>query len=124
MAVPSQLPTIAQNETFGGVTFHVEGELVPVLHLELKDVPVYFEHHILLWKDPAVEIGLKPLKGAVPRLSPGGDSRERPYGLMRVDVSAARVVRRSTLPALGKPPRHRVVHERRVAARYRDTSVP
>jgi hypothetical protein len=36
MAVPTQLPTTAQNETFGGVTYHIEGELVPALHLELS----------------------------------------------------------------------------------------
>jgi len=53
MAVPTQLPTTAQNETFGGVTYHIEGELVPALHLELSNTGVYFEHHILLWKDPA-----------------------------------------------------------------------
>jgi uncharacterized protein (AIM24 family) len=32
---------------------------------------VYFEHHILLWKDPAVEIKLHPLKGAFKRLLAG-----------------------------------------------------
>ena len=30
MAVPIQLPTTTLNETFGGVTYHIEGELVPV----------------------------------------------------------------------------------------------
>ena len=33
MAVPVQLTTNVQNETFGGVTYHIEGELVPALHL-------------------------------------------------------------------------------------------
>ena len=47
MAVPIQLPTNTLNETFAGVTYHIEGELVPVLHLELSSVRVYFEHHIL-----------------------------------------------------------------------------
>jgi uncharacterized protein (AIM24 family) len=71
MAVPKQLPTSALNETFGGITYHIEGELVPVLHLEITDIGVYFEHHILLWKDPAVQIELHPLKGAFKRMLAG-----------------------------------------------------
>ena len=65
MAVPVQLTTNVQNETFGGVTYHIEGELVPALHLELSNTGVYFEHHILLWKDPAVQIAMHPMKGGV-----------------------------------------------------------
>jgi uncharacterized protein (AIM24 family) len=71
MAVPVLLPTAIRDESFGGVTYHLEGELVPVLHIELARVPVYFEHHILLWKDPNVHIGLKPLKGAFKRVLAG-----------------------------------------------------
>ncbi len=64
MAVPVQLTTNVQNETFGGVTYHIEGELVPALHVELGSTGIYFEHHILLWKDPAVQVALRPMKGA------------------------------------------------------------
>ncbi len=71
VAVPTLLTTQAQDETFGGVTYHIQGELVPVLHVELSALPVYFEHHILLWKDPAVEISIKPLKGAMKRVLSG-----------------------------------------------------
>ena len=71
MAIPTQLPTVAQNETFGGVTYHIEGELVPALQVELNSTGVYFEHHILLWKDPAVLIELHPLKGAFKRMLAG-----------------------------------------------------
>ncbi len=71
MAVPVLMPTAARDETFGGVTYHIEGELVPALHVELSSMPVYFEHHILLWKDPAVEIKLHPLKGAFKRMLAG-----------------------------------------------------
>jgi uncharacterized protein (AIM24 family) len=71
MAVPVLLTTNVQNETFGGVTYHIEGELVPALHLELSNMGVYFEHHILLWKDPAVQIGLHPMKGAFKRMLAG-----------------------------------------------------
>ncbi|HZV36071.1 MAG TPA: AIM24 family protein, partial [Verrucomicrobiae bacterium] len=71
MAVPQLLPTTALNETFGGVTYHIEGELVPALHLELSGTGIYFEHHILLWKDPAVEVALRPMKGAFKRMLAG-----------------------------------------------------
>jgi uncharacterized protein (AIM24 family) len=71
MAVPKQINTSVANETFGGVTYHIEGELVPVLHLELFNTPIYFEHHILLWKDPRVQIELKPMRGALKRMLAG-----------------------------------------------------
>jgi len=69
--VPSQVPTAARDVSAGGVTYHIEGELVPVLHLEITHVPVYFEHHILLWKSPGVDVALKPLKGAFTRALAG-----------------------------------------------------
>lgn len=71
MAVPVQLPTAVRDETFGGVTYHIEGELVPVLQVEVNQVPVYFEHHVLLWKDPALQITIKPLAGAFKRMMSG-----------------------------------------------------
>jgi len=71
MAVPVQLPTVARDETFGGVTYHIEGELVPALQVELSTMGVYFEHHILLWKDPAVQVELHALKGAFKRMLAG-----------------------------------------------------
>ena len=71
MAVPVLMPTAARDETFGGVTYHVEGELVPVLHIELSQMPIYFEHHVLLWKDPGVNISIKPLRGALKRVLAG-----------------------------------------------------
>jgi uncharacterized protein (AIM24 family) len=61
----------AQHETFAGVTYQIDGETVPVLHLELADVPVYFEHYILLWKDLSVQISIRPLKGAFKRMLAG-----------------------------------------------------
>lgn len=70
-AIPVQMPSAVRDETFGGVTYHVEGELVPVLHLELSAMPVYFENHILLWKEPKVDVALKPLKGAFKRIIAG-----------------------------------------------------
>ena len=35
MAVPLQLPTAPGRKSTGGVTYHIEGELFPVLHIEL-----------------------------------------------------------------------------------------
>ncbi len=71
MAIPQIHPTKISDESFGGVTYHLEGELVPVLHIELSGVPVYFEHHVLLWKHPQVDIGLKTLAGAFKRVLSG-----------------------------------------------------
>ena len=56
----------------GDVAVRIEGELVPVVDVELGGREnVYFEHHVLLWKEPQVSIGLKPLQGAVKRLFAG-----------------------------------------------------
>lgn len=71
MPVPKLLPTGIRDESFGGVTYHIEGELVPVLQVQLAMTRVYFEHHVLLWKDPGVDVGLKPLKGAFKRVMAG-----------------------------------------------------
>jgi uncharacterized protein (AIM24 family) len=68
---PKLMPTACRDETFGGVTYHLEGELVPALTVELGAVPVYFEHHILLWKQPSVQIGYAPFKGLAKRLLGG-----------------------------------------------------
>ncbi|MBI3441987.1 MAG: AIM24 family protein [Proteobacteria bacterium] len=69
---PVLLPTSAAGETFAGVTYHLDGELVPVLTIEIKpDQPVYFEHHILLWKNTTVSIGIKAMKGALKRMMAG-----------------------------------------------------
>jgi uncharacterized protein (AIM24 family) len=68
---PVLLPTSAQAETFAGITYHVDGELVPVLTVELSGVPIYFEHHVLLWKDPRTEIAIRPVAGAFKRMIAG-----------------------------------------------------
>ncbi len=71
MAVPVLVPTAARDASDAGVVYHIEGELVPVLSIELGRTAVYFEHHILLWKDPSVQIGIKPLSGAFKRILAG-----------------------------------------------------
>jgi uncharacterized protein (AIM24 family) len=69
---PVLKPTAAHDETFADYTYHIEGELVPALTVELAGGrTVYFEHHILLWKHPSVVIGLKTMKGALKRAIAG-----------------------------------------------------
>jgi len=71
MAVPTLHPTRVRDETFAGVTYHLEGELVPVLHVELQQASLYFEHHVLLWKHPQLEIGVRAMKGTIKRMFAG-----------------------------------------------------
>jgi uncharacterized protein (AIM24 family) len=72
MGRPVLQKTSVQNETFAGVTYHVDGELVPALTVELSDgQSIYFEHHILLWKHPSVVIGVRPMKGMLKRMVAG-----------------------------------------------------
>ncbi len=67
------LPTRIREGLAPGVTYLVEGELVPMLHCSLDgSMPVYFEHHVVLWKDPAVDIRLHAVRGAMRRLISGG----------------------------------------------------
>jgi len=72
MQRPTLLASTATDETFAGVTYHLDGELVPVLTVELNSSQtVYFEHHILLWKHPTVTIGIKAMRGAFKRMMAG-----------------------------------------------------
>jgi uncharacterized protein (AIM24 family) len=69
---PVLKPTTAKDETFAGVTYHLDGELVPALTVEITpQQAVYFEHNILLWKNTTVNIGIRPMKGALKRLMAG-----------------------------------------------------
>lgn len=71
MAVPILLNTQVRDEKFASLTYHIEGELVPVLQVEMQSTGVYFEHHVLFWKDPAVNIGVRPMKGVFKRAIAG-----------------------------------------------------
>jgi uncharacterized protein (AIM24 family) len=69
---PALLPTTIEQGVGPGVSYRIEGELVPVLHLLLDgSTRVYFEHHVVLWKDPALEIGLHPMAKGFKRLVAG-----------------------------------------------------
>jgi uncharacterized protein (AIM24 family) len=72
-SAPRLLPTQIQEGSAPGLKYRLEGELVPVLHMALDgQVPVYFEHHVLLWKYPNLQIGLHPLRKGLKRRMLGG----------------------------------------------------
>jgi uncharacterized protein (AIM24 family) len=53
---------------FSGSTCQVEGELVPVAEIALSPQDgVYFEHHVLLWKDESVPLAALPTGGGMKR---------------------------------------------------------
>ena len=57
---------------FGNSTCQVEGEIVPVAEINLgQGDSVYFEHHVMLWKDPAVPMSVMQLPGGVKRALAG-----------------------------------------------------
>ncbi len=69
---PVLLATSAAEGSFAGITYHLDGELVPALTVELlPEQKIYFEHHILLWMSVGLKIGVKPLKGAIKRMIAG-----------------------------------------------------
>lgn len=56
----------------GDMSMTIDGELVPVVDVMLgNQLSIYFEHHILLWKHPGVQLGFKSLKGAAKRFFAG-----------------------------------------------------
>lgn len=73
MQIPEPLPTSVRDETFAGLTYHVRGELVPELLIQVGGAGVMFEHHVLLWKQTNVNVELKKLSGAVKRKIAGLD---------------------------------------------------
>ena len=72
-SAPKILPTQIPEGTAPGLRYRLEGELVPALHMALDgQVTVYFEHHVLLWKYPQMQIGLHPLRKGLKRRVFGG----------------------------------------------------
>jgi uncharacterized protein (AIM24 family) len=72
MERPKILPTQATDEMFANVRYHLDGELVPMLTVEMPPGgAVYFEHHVLLWKHPGVEVGIRPMQGTFKRMMAG-----------------------------------------------------
>ena len=57
---------------FGLSTCQVEGEIVPVAEINLgQGDAVFFEHHVLLWKDDQTPMSVMPLQGGVKRALAG-----------------------------------------------------
>lgn len=49
------------------MAYQIQGEVIPVLQVELGPVPVYFVQHNILWKDPQVQINQKTLSSEYKR---------------------------------------------------------
>lgn len=57
---------------FGASTCQVEGEIVPVAEINLGvNDSIFFEHHVLLWKDDATAMSVMTLQGGVRRVLAG-----------------------------------------------------
>src|SRR5512135_620521 len=69
---PVLLPTRVEAGSAPGLTYRIDGELVPVLHIRLDGTTnVFFEHHVILWKGPEVTIGMHPMSGGFKRVIAG-----------------------------------------------------
>lgn len=92
---------------FGRSTCQIEGAYVPIADMNLAaDDGVYFAHHVLLWKDPQVNITTMSLKGGWKRLLAGmplimtqaqgpghvAFSRDEPGEVIALPLDAGRVV--------------------------------
>jgi len=72
MERPKILTTASPAETYAGYSYFLDGELVPMLTVDLlPDQSIFFEHHILLWKSPGINIRVRSLKGAMKRMISG-----------------------------------------------------
>jgi len=57
---------------FGSSICQVEGEIVPVAEITLGgNDSIFFEHHVLLWKDDTVRMDVMPLSGGIKRALAG-----------------------------------------------------
>jgi uncharacterized protein (AIM24 family) len=57
---------------FGASTCQVEGEIVPVAEINLgPGDSIFFEHHVMLWKDDRTPMSVMPLQGGIKRALAG-----------------------------------------------------
>src|SRR6266699_6472352 len=57
---------------FSSSTCQVEGEIVPVAEINLgQGDAIYFEHHVMLWKDEQTPMSVMPLQGGIKRALAG-----------------------------------------------------
>ena len=65
------IPDMARIQ-FGRSKLQIEGELVPVADFELHaGEKIWFNHHVLLWKDPAVHLERLSMGGGIKRMFAG-----------------------------------------------------
>jgi uncharacterized protein (AIM24 family) len=58
--------------SFSNSVCQVEGEIVPVADIALKGGDaVFFEHHVMLWRDESINVSNMPLSGGIKRLLGG-----------------------------------------------------
>jgi uncharacterized protein (AIM24 family) len=71
----SDLPVLSVTkvgaDVAAGVTYHLDGELAPVLTVDVSQRSIFFEQHILFWKHRDIKISLKPVPGALKRFIAG-----------------------------------------------------
>lgn len=69
---PTLKPTQITNERFANLIYHIEGELVPSLTVEISpEQPIFFEHHVMLWKTTPLETKASKLSGSFKRVIAG-----------------------------------------------------
>jgi uncharacterized protein (AIM24 family) len=57
---------------FSNSTCQVDGEIVPVAELALAEGDaVFFEHHVMLWKEPSLAISVMDVGGGIQRMAGG-----------------------------------------------------
>ena len=57
---------------FNASTCQVEGDVVPVAEINLgQGDAIFFEHHVMLWKDERVPLSLLPMSGGIARALSG-----------------------------------------------------
>ena len=62
MATPILHPDNVKDGAGPGLTYRIEGTLVPSLHMHLDgQMGVFFEHHVILWKQPSIDIDVMKL---------------------------------------------------------------
>jgi uncharacterized protein (AIM24 family) len=71
--IPEQISSQVHDETWAEITYHIRGELVPELQVDVSGASVFFEHHTLLWKETDVKIEIRKMKGAIKRKIAGGE---------------------------------------------------
>ena len=62
-ALPNLIPAKTKAQVFGDVAYHFGADAAPVLTVDVTRTGVYFEHHNLLWKNPAVTVTVRPPHG-------------------------------------------------------------